>query len=590
MRALVLFAIVVGALVALLWTRPDPSLPGEVPRLAWVATARQLGVVGYRDPVGALSPDGTRLAYSEGREVRVVPVGGGTPLTLPPGEGQVRHLAWAADDQLVVEDTGAAARWWRYQFGAGRPGSPGPSGRRRTPTVPVNDLRQLAWSADGQWVAGLATGTDGPELWRISADGARAEHRRIEGRPAAPAWTPAGEIACVTSESGRPRISLPCGEATLRLSPDVDVVGPLAFSPDGARVYFASPNAQGTVDLWVADRATTKARRLTGFSRDTYAPSIAKDGAVVFKVQNYRTFVADAPASGGASRQLATFQSETPSWHPTQPTLAFTFGTWRRVLDDAKYPDIAQEIGTLDLTAALPAAKPAEVIAQSTSEDQAMAWSPNGRWIALHSHREMSDDVWLRAADGRAADRRLTFLGRGAEVGWPRWSPDGQSVLLDGARKRDGRSVIYVIGVDQATGETTSDLREVRVDGFAAELTHAEWLPSGTTIVALAREGPGRQAIVTIPHHRWAAVRGVSLEQRARFLRPRRVCRRPIGGLHGAGAGRVLPDLPHPARAAARRCKSRPIASDKSQPSWSPDGARIAFTVWSYDAVFWMMR
>ena len=30
--------------------------------------------------------------------------------------------------------------------------------------------------------------------------------------------------------------------------------------------------------------------------------------------------------------------------------------------------------------------------------------------------------------------------------------------------------------------------------------------------------------------------------------------------------------------------------SNKSQPSWSPDGSRIAFTVWSYDAAFWTMR
>ena len=190
---------------------------------------------------------------------------------------------------------------------------------------------------------------------------------------------------------------------------------------------------------------------------------MAADGALAFKTPSYRTFVADVAATGGPTRQLTLFQAETPSWHPRRPMVAFTFGTWRRVLDDVKYPDIAQEIGTLDLGAALPAAAPTEVIAQSGSEDQAMAWSPNGRWIAFHTHREMSDDVWLRPADGSGPDRRITFLGRGAEVGWPRWSPDGQSVLLDGARKADGRSVIYVIGVDQDTG--TGDHRPARGAG-----------------------------------------------------------------------------------------------------------------------------
>ena len=30
--------------------------------------------------------------------------------------------------------------------------------------------------------------------------------------------------------------------------------------------------------------------------------------------------------------------------------------------------------------------------------------------------------------------------------------------------------------------------------------------------------------------------------------------------------------------------------SNKTQPAFSPDGARVAFTVWSYDATFWSFR
>lgn len=504
MRQLVLLTIIIGALVAILWARPAAPPAVDPATFSYVATAHQLGVVGYRDPAGVISPDGKRFAYSEGRFIRIVPIGGGAPVTLPPGDGQVRFLEWKSNDTVVA--------------------------------VP---------------------------------------------RPAVSAKMADGRDACLVDR----RLVIPCGGEKQTLDPDVDVYGPMAFTAN--RVYFASPRDDGMVALWGADLATKRARRISNFSRDAYAPSASADGTVVFKVQSYRTHLADVASGGGPTRQLTTFQSETPSYHPTRPLIAFTYGTWRRVVDDAKYPDIAQEIGVIDLAKGLPAGEPGEIIAKSDSEDQAMAWSPNGRWIAFHSHREMSDDVWLRPVDGGQPDKRITFLGRGAEVGWPRWSPDGKLVLLDGARKADGRSVIYAIGVDQESGSVTSAMREVTAEGVDGDITHAEWLGGNSTVVAVVKEGPGRHAIVTLPVaggrativHRYATEHdfpglGASADGRwVAFAAPAghgfyQIFKKAIDG--------TSPPM---------QLTSDP--SNKTQPAFSPDASRVAFTVWSYDAMFW---
>ena len=442
MRIVALAGVLVVGLAAVWWFAGAAPPEAPLPRLAYVTTAQQHGVVGYRDPVGAISPDGRLIAFSEGRRVHVVPIGGGANVASVTAQGQVRHLAWIDDRQFLYEDTAAEVRWWRMGLGAAP--SPlwsatditGPAGALlQRSTVRPNALRWLTPSPDAAWIAGVASAKEGPELWKISLDGQKAETRRFTGPLHAPAWMPSGDLACLMTAGNRTRVSAPCGARPIEPEPDVEVVGPIAFSPDKATIYFASPNGQGFVDLWSMSSTGERARRLTSFTRDSYAPSVARDGTVLFKSQTYRTFVAEL--RNGAVRQLTTFQAETPWWHPRDSLLSMTFGTWRRVIDDAKYPDIAQEIGIIDANREGIADEPQSVIARSDSEDQAMAWSPNGRWIALHSHREMSDDIWLRPADGGGADRRLTFLGRGAEVGWPRWSPDGKTVLLDGANKRD---------------------------------------------------------------------------------------------------------------------------------------------------------
>src|SRR5207247_10210537 len=89
----------------------------ESRRFTWVVDAHQLGPVGYRDPAGAIAPDGLSIAYSEGRFLRVRPVDGGPLVDLPAGEAQIRNLLWRPYGAAVIADGyGTPGGWALYDI------------------------------------------------------------------------------------------------------------------------------------------------------------------------------------------------------------------------------------------------------------------------------------------------------------------------------------------------------------------------------------------------------------------------------------------------------------------------------------------
>ena len=409
--------------------------------------------------------DGRRIAFAEGRRLFEMPVGGGARVqigrgrrarfvTSPPGD-----RAWIFEDAGAATTGGSRRRARRSAALQRRAESSGQRSAIRRHAATVDELRQLAASPDGHWFAAVAGARPGSELWRVATDGSRAELTGgADVLRGPPGRRPARSRAPMASLSiGAWRLSLPCGEAPLPLTPEREVIGPLAFSR--RRVVLRLAERSRNVDLWTptetrrAPRGRLRARQLRAV--DPADGTRVQDAELPHLRRRARPRV-------GTYRQLSTLQAETPSYHPDGRQIAVTYGTWRRVLDDAKYPDIAQEIGVFRRCRDAPAARRRNHrgVGLRRSGD---GWSPNGKWIAFHSHREQSDDVWLRpAASGRdpiAASRFSAAARKSAgRAGRPtaRWCSST-------ARARRTRSVRSSSASTRRPARSRSPPREVPV-------------------------------------------------------------------------------------------------------------------------------
>src|SRR5262245_5511142 len=109
-RALVLLTLVAAAAATAFWASHRRASDGG--RLSWVATAQQSGPVGYRDPPGAIPPDGKWMAYAEGRFLRIRPIDGGPVVDVPRGEAQIRNIAWSPDNRTILADGHKTQSGW----------------------------------------------------------------------------------------------------------------------------------------------------------------------------------------------------------------------------------------------------------------------------------------------------------------------------------------------------------------------------------------------------------------------------------------------------------------------------------------------
>ena len=407
------------------------------------------------------SPDGSRVVYVDRHSDRhgvwtLDPATGRESRIVDPGDARVDYPRLLPDGTVTaLRYAGTDTAWVAY--------APGP-GRAMSAVV----------DSAGGWVAPVRS-PNGRSVAYLRAAGGRADLAVTE--------IATGETRTLADD--------------LQLGWDRRV----EWSPAGRALHLAAAGIDDSLFVaWRVPLDGGPAERLEHNGRDVLAVTPLADGRVALSVYQTHTAVGLVPVTGGEPIDVTTAGSTSaflPSWHPAGGAVGFITFSWRRV----RMP-IDFDLGVLDLDAEGAPTGTVRTLLSEEGEDYGAAWSPDGRWLAFHSHMEQSDDIWLVPVGGSERPTRLTHFGPGADTGEPDWSPDGRTLAFSshGPPLEGNPGSVYSVAVDPATGFAVADPVRVPLDGFRGYAMGARFSPDGERLAFYGRSfEDGRVTVYTVP-------------------------------------------------------------------------------------------
>jgi Tol biopolymer transport system component len=338
----------------------------------------------------------------------------------------------------------------------------------------------------------------------------------VDGAGAGLAWLPGGErlLALVWKPEGSAELRSYSRDGSFKMiARGLDApffFTSIAASADGRSLFLAlaskaapvgkdrhDPEADRDLDLYALDLESGALSTVFEGGGDDFSPAIT--GGSLFWISNECLQQVVVFAIEGGAPRVVVEHGYLPGWSPDGKTLAFTVGDWRLA-------DVPMNLDALsvEIDSEVRAVSEARGIVTGYHEDFTPVWSPDGKWLAFHSHRSpapvsifdeegSSDDIYLRRADGSSPEIRLTDFGH--EVGSPLWMPDSRRLLFGSQEPGTSPPVTrtWTVEIDPDSGRMVSKT-EFSLPGGIRRIDALAVSPSGKEIAFLG-EGEGGKAV-----------------------------------------------------------------------------------------------